>query len=71
MEEKDHHIVIIDRIGIERFRILYLYKPQGGISPESFFTSQFKIVRKAMAKICFVMGDFNLDARLDHRTDHV
>ena len=39
-------------------------------SPNAFFTAKLAIVWNALNDNCLVMGDFNLDARMAHRTDH-
>ena len=56
------------------FRIIPLYRsfrPQVGISPETFFTAQLDLLREAVTKNCFILGDFNLDARMELRNDYV
>ena len=41
------------------------------IPPGEFFSAQLEVVRNALTKNCFVMGDFNLDVRMEHRDDYV
>ena len=56
------------------FRIICLYRsfrPQGGISPESFFNAQLGVLTGAMTKNCFVMGDFNLDGKMELRNNYL
>ena len=68
MEKENHHIVIIDVKTKFLFRIITLYRsfrPQGGISPEAFFTAQLGVLKGAITKNCFVMGDINLDVKME------
>ena len=73
LEKEDHHIVIIDVIASKNFRLINLYRsfrPQGGMSPETFFISQLGVVKNAQSKDCLVMGDFNLDVNMSMRPDY-
>ena len=74
LEKENHHIVVIDVKNETSFRVISLYRsfrPQGGISPEAFFSAQLGVLRGAMTKNCFVLGDFNLDAEMEHRPDYL
>ena len=71
LEKENHHIVIIDVKNEISFRIMSLYRsfrPQDGVSPEAFFTAQIGVLRGALTKNCFVMGDFNLDVEMDPKS---
>ena len=35
-----------------------------------FFDTQISLVKNALTNNCYVMGDFNLDARMDMRPDY-
>ena len=73
LENGDRHLVIIDVLSHKPIRIINVYRsfrPQGGISPEAFFLAQLDVIKKALTKNCFVMGDFNLDVKKEARTDY-
>ena len=68
------HIVIIDVITDVPVRIISLYRsfrPRGGISPETHFNAQLGVLKGAVTKNCFVMGDFNLDVKMELRNDYI
>ena len=74
LEKEDHHIVIVDVKIVVPFRVISIYRsfrPQGGIQPESLFNAQLGVLRGAVTKNCFVMGDFNLDVRMELRSDYL
>ena len=74
LEKEDHHIVIIDVKTNPSIRIISLYRsfrPQGGISPDSFFNAQLGVLAGALTKNCFVMGDFNLDVKMELRNEYL
>ena len=35
------------------------------MSPNKLFENQLKIIQKALTNNCIIMGDFNLDARME------
>ena len=73
LEKENHHIVIIDVMASKNFRLINLYRsfrPQGGMSLETFFISQLGVVKNAQSKDCLVMGDFNLDVNMSMRPDY-
>ena len=41
------------------------------MTPEAFFVEQIKILSNAICDNCYVMGDFNLDARMLNRQDYL
>ena len=54
----------------KRIGIISLYRsfrPQGGISPEALFTAQLELLKGAITNNCFVMGEFNLDVKMELR----
>ena len=74
MEKENCHVVIIDVKNNLSFRIITLYRsfrPQGGISPVAFFKAQLEVLKSAITKNCFIMGDFNLDAEMELRQDYL
>ena len=74
LENENLHIVIIDVKCAVSIRIISLYRsfrPQDGIMPEAFFKAQIEVLKRALTKNCFIMGDFNLDIEMEHRTDYV
>ena len=76
LEKEDYHIVIIDVKTEISLRIISLYRSfrsQGGISPEAFFIAQnlCSVLKGAMTRNCFVLGDFNLDVEMEHITDYL
>ena len=40
------------------------------MSPETLFKTQLEVLTGALSKNCFVMGDFNLDVKMEHRNDY-
>ena len=74
LEKENSHVVIIDVKSSLSLRIITLYRsfrPQGGISPEAFFTAQLEVLKNAITKNCFIMGDFNLDAEMEICQDYL
>ena len=54
-------------------RIINVYRsfrPPGGVTAESFFNTQLAVIKNAMTNNCVVMGDFNLDAKMELRPDY-
>ena len=47
------------------------FRPQGGISPVTFFNAQLGLLSGAVTKNCFIFYDFNLDARIELRNDYI
>ena len=67
LEKTGFHVVIVDVICIPPIRIINVYRSfrPSGISPNKFFETQLEIVKNALTSNCYVMGDFNLDARME------
>ena len=73
LEKENFHVVIIDLNFAIKIRVINLYRsfrPPGMLSPNAFFNLQLDIVKKALTSNCFVMGDFNLDAKMENRADY-
>ena len=73
LEEPNYHIVIIDVMCNVNMRIINLYRsfrPQGMVSPDTFFSNQLRIIKNALSNNCYIMGDFNLDAKMEFRSDY-
>ena len=73
LEEPNYHIVIIDVVCNINMRIINLYRsfrPPGMVSPETFFFNQLRIIKNALSNNCYIMGDFNLDAKMEFRSDY-
>ena len=73
LESPNHHIVIVDITTSKKFCVINLYRsfhPQGNLSPDEFFKSQLGVLQKALCSNCLILGDFNLDARMELRLDY-
>ena len=67
------HVVIIDVHLEKTIRLICLYRsfrPQGMITPDLLFTRQLEILKMALTHNCYILGDFNLDARMEGRMDY-
>ena len=54
-------------------RIINVYKsfrPPNSMTPEAFFVKQLNILMKAVCNNCYIMEDFNLDAKMSNRTNY-
>ena len=40
------------------------------MTPEAFFIEQLGVIKNATCENCYIMGDFNLDAKMIHRNDY-
>ena len=72
-EDQDFHIVVVDVILNVKIRIINIYwsfRPPNLMTPEAFFVEQLYILNNAMCKNCYIMGDFNLDAKMSNRNDY-
>ena len=67
LEEPGHHLIIIDVFFEKWIRVINVYRSFRplGMSPIKLFENQLKIIKKALLSNCFIMGDFNLDARME------
>ena len=66
-EKSGFHIVVIDLIRNLPIRIICVYRSfrPTGISPIKFFDTQLGILKNALTSNCYILGDFNLDARME------
>ena len=67
------HFVVIDVVCTKKLRIISLYRsfrPPGNQSPDTFFVKQLELIETAICKDCYIMGDFNLDAKMENRPDY-
>ena len=66
-EKSGFHIVIIDLIRSLPIIIICVYRSfrPTGISPIKFFDTQLGILKNALTSNCYILGDFNLDARME------
>ena len=73
LESENMHVVIIDVESDVRFRVFNIYRsfrPPDGISADTFFENQLRLISRAMCNNCYVVGDFNLDVGMAHRPDY-
>ena len=73
LEKENFHVVIIDVFLNVKIRIINIYRsfrPPNGMTPDVFFAEQLRILKNALCSSCYIMGDFNLDARMNHRMDY-
>ena len=73
LEKNNCHIVIVDVTCTEPVRIINIYRsfhPPDGSSQSSFFAKQLEIIKNAICRNCFVMGDFNLEGGNNLRPDY-
>ena len=73
LEIQNCHIVIIDIFASQTLRLIGVYRsfmPQDSVTPAKLFEIQLGIIGKALTNNCYIMGDFNLDARMEGRPDY-
>ena len=72
LEKNNMHVVIIDIIGLEFLRVICVYRSfrPMDMTPGVFFDSQLEIIKNSVCKNCYILGDFNLDARMESRPDY-
>ena len=73
LEIQNCHIVIIDIFASQTLRLIGVYRsfrPQDSVTPAKLFEIQLGIINKALTNNCYIMGDFNLDARMEGRPDY-
>ena len=54
-------------------RIICIYRsfrPQDFSAPGTFFDKQLGVVKNALTRNTYIMGDFNLDAKMEMRPDY-
>ena len=73
LAKENFHVVILDVNLNVKIRIINVYrsfKPPGGMTPDVFFVEQLGIMKNALCNNCYILGDFNLDANMNHRMDY-
>ena len=73
LELNDCHIVVIDVVHSVNLRIINVYRsfrPPDGTSASAFFLKQLNVIKNALCKNCYVMGDFNLYGGINIRPDY-
>ncbi len=73
LEKENFHIVVVDVITDVKIRVINVYRsfrPPNYMTPEDFFVEQLKVIKKASCINCYIMGDFNLDAKMSYRNDY-
>ena len=73
LEETDQHVIIIDVFLKTNIRIISLYRsfrPPNGLSPSTFFERQLNIIERNCVPNMIVLGDFNLDFKMQLRNDY-
>ena len=73
LEKENHHIVVIDIIVNVKIRLICIYRsfrPQDSSTPNSFFDTQLGTIKNALTSNTYLLGDFNLDARMEMRPDY-
>ena len=72
LEKKNSHIVIIDIVANKTIRVISVYRSFRPIdmTPGIFFEVQLEILANAQCSSCYILGDFNLDARMESRPDY-
>ena len=71
LETNNCHIVIIDVTSTKPFRNINIYRSFHPPLQPTFFIKQLEIIKNAMCKNCFVMGDFNLEGGNDLRPNYL
>ena len=72
LEKENFHVVVIDVVLNVKIRIINVYRsfrPPNGMTPDAFFVEQLGIMKRALCSTCYIMGDFNLDANMNHRSN--
>ena len=73
LEDTNCHIVVVDVSCEIKIRIINVYRtfrPPDGSSSTEFFLKQISVLKKALCKNCYIMGDFNLDGGMNIRPDY-
>ena len=72
LECDNMHIVIIDIVAVKPIRVINVYRSFRPLdrTPIRFFEEQINVIKNALCKNCYILGDFNLDARMDSRPDY-
>ena len=73
LEKKNCHLIIIDLELDKTIRIITLYRsfrPTDRLSATELFTKQLDLIRSNTILNTILLGDFNLDAEMQHRLDY-
>ena len=73
LEKKNCHLIIIDLELDKTIRIITLYRsfrPTDRLSATELFTKQLDLIRSNTIPNTILLGDFNLDAEMQHRLDY-
>ena len=69
LEKEDFHIVVVDVIADVKIRIINVYRsfrPPNSMTPEAFFVEQLNVIKNVSCSNCYILGDFNLDAKMSY-----
>jgi endonuclease/exonuclease/phosphatase family metal-dependent hydrolase len=73
LEKKNCHLIIIDLELDKTIRIITLYRsfrPTDRLLAKELFTKQLDLIRSNTIPNTILLGDFNLDAEMQHRLDY-
>ena len=74
LENKDLHIIIIDvNCYFSVVRIINVYRsfrPPRVVTANDFFKAHLDLLEQVTKGNCVILGDFNLDARMEHNMDY-
>ena len=73
MEKENYHLLIIDVTTEKTICIINIYRsfrPPELIAPSTFFNTQLELIKSSLTDSTYVLGDFNLDAKMDLRRDY-
>ena len=70
----DLHVIVVDVICNQSvLRIINVYRsfrPLGVVTANDFFKAQLELLERVTTENCIILGDFNLDARMEHNLDY-
>ena len=61
---------VITDVKIRIINVYRSFRPPNFMTPEGFFVEQLKVIKNASCTNCYVIGDFNLDAKMSYRNDY-
>ena len=73
LEGVDSHMIIVDIICMNRYRIINIYRsfnPQNGKSAKENFCYQLSLIKRAFNQNTVILGDFNLDCNKQFDIDY-
>ena len=68
LEKKNCHVLIVDldlSIKVRLINVYCSFCPPDGLSGMEFLNKQLSVIRDALCKDCYIMGDFNLNGGLN------